>query len=244
MGALEHYCLEIFPLYKERFSEAEFIRLFTLLGEEKANMFYRACLNYIQSQKCITCDPEKTTSLALSLICTSIETVSNDSKKYPYPDWLVKYKLDDLVEKQKNELKKELQKAFKEYLESPQRTGKRQDFTNFLLDYCPLSIRTPPIKCSQTLEQEKSILQPIPFEESIKYIYSRVRSPFMHESVTKVDIPERFTHFYGLGFLDFYRNKYYHIDVKVLPVWFSNIVKESLFEYLRAQRTPPPLPSD
>jgi len=232
LKALEHYCLEIFFLFEDRLPKEDFIQRINLLGEKKANEFYRACLSYIMAQKCLSCEPDESTSVALCLLCTSIETLSENPSKYPFHDWLIKYKLDDLVNKSKNELKKKIQFSYLEYLEHPQRTGKSHDFTCFLLDYCPQNLRTAPIKSSLTMEQGISQLRAVPFEDSIKYIYSIFRSPYIHESRKKIDIPNKLSKLKEIYLFEFYKKKFYHTDLKKLPIWFSKVVKESFYEYL------------
>ena len=229
--ALSHYCLNIHPIFKDKISEGDFIQTFETSQEERTNKFYRACLSYAQSQKCKICDPENTMSLALSLLCTSIETASSDSTKYSYHDWLVKYKLDAFVNKSKTEIKKEFQESFQEYLKHPQRTGKRRDFTIFLLEHCPQDLKTPPIRRKQIINGVEHALWPCSFEESVNYIYSRFRSPYVHKSITKIDIPKEYANFNGLGLLDYYNKKYYHTNVKELLNWLSNVTKESLYNY-------------
>ncbi len=158
------------------------MQFFNQLGEENANNFFRASNSFIQSQKCLLCEPENTTSLALSLLCTSIETLRIDSKKYPFRDWLVHFKLDKLVLKTKDELKKGLRDAYIEYLESPYRTGIRYDFTKLLLEYCPLELRIPPIRHDDK-NDPSSGLKEVDFELAVNQIYSLVRSNFVHDSL-------------------------------------------------------------
>ena len=205
-----------------------------LLGEKKANDFYRACLIYITSQKCLTCKPHENTSVGLCLLCTSIETISEDSSKYPFEVWLWKFKLDDLENKGTIELKKAIQSAHKEYLKHPKRTGRSYDFKQFLIEYCPHSLRTSvPIRYSPSIEQkiEYNIVQ---FEDSVEYIYSRFRSLYMHKGIHKLNIPEKFKKISGIMFMEFYdkKKKYYHTDLEQLPKWFSKVVIESLFSFL------------
>lgn len=136
----------------------------------------------------MTCDPEYTTSIALSLLCTSIETVSQKTNEVPYYDWLWKFKIDSLENKTKSELVKLLKDSYQEYLESPLRTGARHDFTRFLLKYGHSEeTEASPIKYNKKGDKVSS---PLSFEDSVNRIYEKYRSRFMHDSIRRVDIPE------------------------------------------------------
>ena len=191
---------EIYPIFRNKLSKNEFINLFQSLPEDYANNFFRACSSYIQSQKCLICVPENTSSIALSILCTSIETISQDSKRVPYQDWIWKFKLDILENRSKTVLENILKNSYQEYLKSPLRTGTRYDFTQFLIKYGQSEeTEISPIKLKIIGEQ---VSKPLSFEDSVNRIYEKYRSRFMHDSIKRIDVPERFRNIAGVGLLE------------------------------------------
>ena len=54
----------------------------------------------------------------------------------------------------------------------------------------------------------------------------------MHESLRKIDIPTRFSKLDGIHLLEPEKKGTYDTNVKTLPIWFSNFVKESMYNFL------------
>jgi len=228
--ALIHYSVEIYSMFSNKLSKDKFIKLFQSLPEEDVNNFFRACSSYIQSQKCLTCDPENTSSLALSILCTSIETISQNSKKVPYHVWLWKQKLDILKNQPKLELENILKDCYQEYLRNPLRTGARYDFTRFLIEHGHSEeTEISPIKLYKKGEK---VSRPISFEDSVNRIYEKYRSRFMHDSIKRIDVPDRYRNTAGVGLLEPEKKGTFNTDVIKLPIWFSNVVRASLYNYL------------
>jgi len=234
--ALVHYSNEIYPIFSDKLTQDEFINPFQSLPEEDANNFFRACSSYIQSQKCLACDPEYTTSIALSLLCTSIETISQKTKKVPYHDWLWKFKIDNLENKRKSELENILKDSYQEYLGSHLRIGARYDFTCFLIEFGQSEeTEISPIKLNKKGDQ---VSKPLSFEDSVNRIYEKYRSRFMHDSIRRIDIPDRFRNLAGVGLLEPERQGTFNTDVIKLPIWFLKVVKDSLYNFLLRTSAP------
>jgi hypothetical protein len=128
--------------------------------------------------------------------------------------------------KNKNELDKAIGSAYQDFLKEPDREGAFHIFKQFLSDNCPKELRMPPIEIG--IDQHAS------FEEALKYIYGIFRSLFLHEglSLASLDkVPNKATHVERKQ-LKVVKGKLYLFDlIEILP-WFSNVVKESLYNYL------------
>ena len=127
-----------------------------------------------------------------------------------------------------------------------------------MLKHCPERLRNPPLvflrdskppkdyKRHQTPDEickRLKVFKPVTnnFERALDFVYSRLRCYFLHEAVGLVGIPhignsyeERIEAFLSPTF-DFNYEKSpgapVRIDHKVVD-WFSNVVKESLVQYL------------
>jgi len=231
LEAIIIYSREIFPIFKDKILKEEIEEKLRSIGEANANNFYRASLIYIQSQKCLTCDTEHTTSVGTTLLCTAIETVCDRSKQYEFHVWLRKCKLKDLEHKSEKELDKILTKVYDEYLESPLRTGLRYDFTNFLIKYCPDELKVPPISIEKN-DCGGKYLSPITFDKAANLIYGEYRSGFVHDSLMQIDLAKQFSDMKGTYLLKYIKKIGYHTNLNEFPIWFSRVVKESLYNFL------------
>jgi len=195
------------------FSEEDFEKLFGFLTQDDQARFANASLTYKKAMRCKECDSD----VCLALLCSTADAVGNH---------LIK--------------------------------GSHNRFKKFLGEYCPERLRNPPLtfygdftppedyKRHQTPDEICKRLkasEPVmnSFERALDFVYSRFRCYFLHEAVGLVGIPhignsyeERIEAFLSPTF-DFNYEKSpaapVRIDHKVVD-WFSNVVKESLVQYL------------
>lgn len=225
----EEYLISISQIFIDKLSTEDFLILIKNLKKEHEYAFTRACDAFLQSRKCANCEP----NIALVLLCTAVEAVSQTTRKYPFKDWIIKYKLNTLENKNQVNIKKEIENAWEEYLKHPERAGALYNFKRFLLDNHPKIYKESPIKISN-----KKIKRPrsATFEESIDYIYSKFRSYYVHEAVRKIikrsEMPKKVLNAKQVYILEVYKKHYYHIDIEKLLKWFTNIINKSLYSYL------------
>lgn len=220
---LEYY-KDLSLQFQKKISEKEFIDRIIKLENGIRNSFSNACEIYNQSQKCALCEP----NVAMVLLCTSIEVVSQQCRTVPFRQWLIDYKLDELKYNSDVDIKKKINKFYEEYLKHPEREGFSYNFKQFILENLPKYLETAPIKISKN----KVILQ-ASLEEAIDCIYSKFRSMYVHEGIKNIiDIPEHLININEHNLLLLHKKKYYHIEFIKLVTWFSNVVRESLLSYL------------
>jgi hypothetical protein len=107
----------------------------------------------------------------------------------------------------------------------------KANFMKFYLDYCPQSLRTPPI---EYYPEGKPQPPPItaPFEKALHYIYKKFRCLYVHKGIGRLDIvPET----EGITILPFPlmdkikgENEVYLINLEKIPAWFEKVTIESL----------------
>ncbi len=164
--------MQVYEAFSDRLSREAFVSLIENINWEDGN-FLRASSIFLLSKKCVQCER----TLALALLCSSIEVMTPKESQIDFFSWLVKNKLDGLVMKNKSEIKDTLDLVHKEWREQPQREGAFHSFKQFLLDYCPEDLRiTPPVKSSK---EDK-----LSFELVLQYIYGKFRSLFLREGLS------------------------------------------------------------
>jgi hypothetical protein len=211
--------MQVYPMFSDRLSQDDFISRIEGINWEDGS-FIRASSLFLLSQKCLHCER----TLALSLLCSSIEAMTPKHGQVSFYSWLAKNKLDDLVMRNKLEIKRALESAQNEWLNHHDREGALHNFKQFLLDNCPAVLTTPPIMDSNEHKMQ--------FEDALVHIYGKFRSLFLHEglSYASYNIP-RVTDFEISHVLMVGRHLYFVDLIRIIP-WFSNVVKESLFKYL------------
>ncbi|MGD0027545.1 MAG: hypothetical protein ABSC91_01235 [Candidatus Bathyarchaeia archaeon] len=96
------------------------------------------------------------------------------------------------------------------------------------MDYCPSSLRTPPVKCYLGA----SSYGDASFEEALDYIYSRFRSYFVHQGIGRLELPPTGVNLVGGDLWDKFHDKIYVIDTLNVLNWFARITGESLYKFL------------
>jgi len=111
--------------------------------------------------------------------------------------------------------------------------GSHNKFKKFYLNYCPSSLRVPPIK--YYLDGKPSTYNNASFDEALDYIYAKFRCFYVHKGVARLELPPKDVHLIGNELIDKLQknsNKSYVIDVLNILGWFSTITKESLYKIL------------
>lgn len=161
----------------------------------------------------------------MTLLCSAVEAMKPKAKQVDFYSWLVKNRLDDLEMKNKVELKKAINCAHDDFLEVPDREGARRNFVQFILDNCPNKLKSVPTKSMLGRE--------FPFKETLKFIYDKFRSPYLHEARTSFNSPEKKPFVYIRMHRMFpYRGDWITLDLTAFLEWFSEVVKESLCNHL------------
>jgi len=203
--------------------------------EEDKWPYARACMLFEGAGACRTCNHELKQDLRVALLCSAIEAV-NEAKSYVvFKDWLIANKLKDLARKSTQFVRKILNNAYQEYIETePYREGAFHNFRKFLFDNCPVEIREGPIEIYQ--REESVFTRRATFDECISYMYARFRSLFLHRGLGRASIstPEGLEEatLIGAPLLDLYRGKAYSVELTLVVEWFESVVKESLWAYL------------
>ena len=216
-SAINEY-MQIYAVFSDRLSKDDFISRIERINWEEGS-FLRASSLFMLSQKCIQCER----TLALALLCSSIEAMTPKDKQVDFYSWLVKNKLGKLTMKNEREIKENLELARDEWLKQPDREGAFHNFKQFLLDNCPKDLRIPPFEDYRQNNMS--------FEEALKNIYGEFRSLFIHEGISYASYNISDTMVFVKHVLIVGKHLYF-IDLKELVPWFSIIVKESLYTYL------------
>lgn len=224
----------ITQIFDKRVTPEDSLRLFEQLGGEKWS-FARACKLYENAIRCGSCKQnlELKHDIEIALLCSSIEAIYGVSHYTIFKDWLINRKLQNLSSRNEDELQRVLNQAYQEYVDTePYREGAFHNFRKFLTENCPEEKRKSPIELYDKTEGRRQAT----FEESIKYIYARFRSLFLHTGVGRAtSIPPKGLEnaaFIGSDLLDLYRKKGYVINLLSVVAWFENVVRESLWHYL------------
>jgi hypothetical protein len=227
---MEKYILDCYPIFSKLISEDEFLRITSSLGIYEQKKFIRACLMYNRANGCIRCDG----NVSIALLCSTVETVSSGANII-FKDWIVRHKLNELSDKTEKQLKTLLNRAYHEYLDSEtNREGISFNFREFLKNYCPEELKKPPI---EMLNGDCDL-----FNIAIRAIYSNFRSLYLHEAIDYLsprDTPiiDKETGSPIKLISDFLilevGSKVVNVKLNHLTGWFSNVVKHSLFQYLK-----------
>jgi len=103
------------------------------------------------------------------------------------------------------------------------------NFKQFYLNYCPSSLRKPPLKY---YPNAKPPLQMVPFDKALDFIYAKFRCLYIHEGKGRLHPLPRGIKWIGSFLLDKYNNEYYSFDTIKVHDWFEKITLESLFSLL------------
>jgi len=107
----------------------------------------------------------------------------------------------------------------------------KENFMKFYLNYCPLSLRTSPIKY---FPEGKLLPSPLtaPFEKALHYIYKQFRCLFVHEGIGRLDIAPEIEGVIMIPFplMDKIKKEkdVYLIDLDKILSWFDRVTIESL----------------
>lgn len=207
----------------------EFKTKITKLTLEEYGNFLRASLNLQDSQTCKDCGRIKNKDgIAMVLLCSSIEAMNPKSKQILFKDWLIKECLENLEMKSKSDVEKAINKVYAEFLKLPEREGAFHNFKHFLLDNCPKYLsKSVPMETVRIPKREKS--RQATFEEVLKCIYDKFRSLYLHKAKSYASYDKGFhgvTQWVSIGNIE------YTIYLSKLLPWFSDVVKESLYNYL------------
>jgi len=217
-----------YQLFSERLEKEKFLQLLNALGDLKWN-FIRACFLFQQAMKCKNCEQ----NVALAILCSAVESISSSQPTKIFKDWLIENKLEELSNKSKEEVRKILNRAYQEYINSViDREGAFYNFMKFLLENCPEKLRRAPI---DIYRNTVGFVQ-ASFEDSLRFTYDRFRSLFLHRGIGRasLDLPPKLkgAHLMFARLLDKHRRKVYSTDLIKLLNWFESVVKESLFQFL------------
>lgn len=218
MNAINEY-IQVYAVFSDRLSQDGFISRIERIKWEDGS-FLRASSLFLLSQKCVQCER----TLALALLCSSIEAMTPKDTQISFYSWLLKNKVDDLRMKNEDGIKQTLNSAYHEWLKQPNREGVFHNFKQFLLDNCPNELRIPPI--------EDSKQQNVSFDDALKYIYGEFRSLFLHEGLSYASYEVSQNTDLGVNYLKIVGKHLYFFNLIRIVPWFSTVVKESLYNYL------------
>lgn len=108
-----------------------------------------------------------------------------------------------------------------------------RNFNKFYLDYCPCTLRSPPIDFY--LVGKSPSRQKASFKEALEYIYENFRCLYVHEGIGQLKSPPRGVHLLGNELIDKLEKtskKCYIIDLVKVPNWFAEITNKSLYKIL------------
>ena len=109
----------------------------------------------------------------------------------------------------------------------------RANFMKFYLDYCPTSLRTPPIEYYPNGRTPKVTA---PFDKALYYIYKKFRCLYVHRGIGRLDITPEIE---GVEIIDFPlldkikgESDAYAVYIEKVPEWFEKVTLESLYTLL------------
>ena len=229
----------IFPVFKDKMSSDEFKTKINNLTRIDHGNFLRASVTFQHSTICMRCGKfDDSTNIAMVLLCSAIEAINPKSGQILFKDWLIKECLGNLEMKSKSDVRKAIIQAYDEFLKLPKREGALYNFKEFLKKNCPECLsKSVPIKIKE--KPERGQPRQAEFGEALEYIYGIFRSLHLHEAISLASYEspkEPHTRLGGATQWHSYKKKQYRYDLlKTLP-WFSNVVKESLYNYLITPR--------
>jgi len=104
-----------------------------------------------------------------------------------------------------------------------------RNFKQFYLNYCPSSLRKPPMKY---YPNAKPPPQMVSFDKTLDFIYAKFRCLYIHEGKGRLEPLPPGIKWIGSFLLDKYNNEYYSLDTIKVHDWFEKITLESLFNLL------------
>jgi hypothetical protein len=217
-SAVQEY-MQAYPIFSDRLSKDAFLARIERINWEDGR-FLRACALLQLSQKCVQCER----TLALSLLCSSIEAMTPKDSQVDFYSWLVKNRLGFLSMQGEKELKQDLLSAHEQWSKLPERGGAFHTFRQFLLNNCPVNVRNPPIEDSNRCC--------MPFADALKNIYAVFRSLFVHEGLSNASYVDS-DKIVSISHILLVGKHLYFVDLKALVPWFSMVVKESLWNYIQ-----------
>jgi len=218
--------------FKEKISEKDYNTFFTAFSsDEERKHFARASFMLQRATKCVKCDSD----IAIALLCSSIEAIS-EGKSIVFKDWLINQSLKDLINKEERQLKTELNRSYDAFLKSDEREGIAFNFWQFIAKYCPAELRKPPVKVYKG--------EGNPFDITVKGLYSRFRSLFLHEGIGFASVAdEKYEDEEGeeikmiaIPLLLRMGNAYVSVELTQIKPWFYEVVANSLLRYLISQK--------
>ncbi|MCW3998935.1 MAG: hypothetical protein NWE93_01690 [Candidatus Bathyarchaeota archaeon] len=199
-------------------------------AEEKKH-FARASFMLQRATKCKKCDSD----IAIALLCSSVEAISA-GKSIIFKDWLLGQSINNLANKDEREVRNEINKSYEAFLKSKEREGIAFNFWQFITSHCPTGLRKPPIIVYKG--------EGDPFDITIKGLYSRFRSLFLHEGVgfagiadeKHVDEEGEEIQMIAIPLLLKMGNAYVSVELTKIKDWFYEVVVNSLLSYLKEQK--------
>ena len=229
---MEQFAKDTYKTFSEMLTEEEFNKLFNSLEKGNRKDFGRASLMYQRAIRCKSCDSD----VCIALLCSAVEALSG-GKNIIFKDWLLSNKLGEFAKKPEAQVRKSLNRAFEEYLQSERlREGIAYNFRTFLVEYCPHELRNPPIKVYKGKGN--------PFDIALRGLYSRFRSFFLHEGIGYAGIADKpyideetgeAIRMIAIPLLTKVDRRYVSFELTELTDWFAKVVKTSLLQYLRKQ---------
>jgi hypothetical protein len=210
-------------VFEARIDFESFSRRFRTLTVPKQARILRACNLYEKTTR----QSPRDADVAMALLCSAVESTQDSSAIMIFKDWIVRNNLQALEMKNATELRGLLNALYREYLTAEDREGASYNFRRFLMNHCPAQLQSPPIQTSP----RGGTLRQATFEESIRYIYSRFRSLFMHEGIGRLERRDSSTTIIYSGLADTYNGNSYSMDMREILEWFSEVVAESLWNF-------------
>jgi hypothetical protein len=227
----DQYESDAYSLFSDRIGREEFSQRFRALDETRLGRFIRACYLLQKASKFKASEPD----ISMSLLCSGVESNNATSSSLIFKDWLVKKKLDQLSGKSADEVRKNLDLLYKEYIESEtEREGASYNFKRFLVKYCPQKFRNPPMI---VYPKARPVARRATFEEALSYVYSKFRSLFVHQGIGRLERPAFAGTLVYSSLLDKHGSNHYGIDIQRVLDWFEWVVLESLWGWFLSVST-------
>lgn len=230
---MEKFLKKGYRTFADLILEKDFFEKVNRFEHEEVKNFLRASLMYQKATRCISCDKD----ICIALLCSAIEAISGGGNVV-FKDWLINNKLSELNNKNEQQLRRILNRAFEEYVSlEGNREGISYNFRKFLTNYCPKKLRNPPIEIYKGTGDF--------FDVALRVIYSNFRCLYLHEAIgyaSTVDEPyiDKETgdpiKLIGCPLLMKVGSNFVSIELTKISYWFTEVVKSSLFQYLIAKR--------
>ncbi len=208
---------------------------FRSMSENKQARILRACNLYEKRTR----QGPRDADVAMLLLCSSIEATLDQSSMVRFNQWLVRNKLDDLAMKDKEGIRRIIRDSYVEYENDPDREGASYNFRRVLLENCPSNFQRSPMHIYPRNETSREAT----FEESIRYIYAKFRSKFVHEGIGRLEQRPSMIVYIHSDLLDKYGSNHYSINMTQVLQWFSVVVVESLWNFFSTDENSAPAAS-